>query len=80
MACLLSGTLLLDLLTKERLVLYRKRSRGVPRRARLRSELRVRTVNIWQPRFNEGKKRYGGEIVDALSSRVGDQVGRGHGV
>ena len=39
--CLLSGTPPLDLLAIERLVLYRERGRGGPRRARFRGELAI---------------------------------------
>ena len=62
-ACLLTGTPPLDLPAIERLVLYREGSRGGMRRARLRRELHVRTVNNWQTHFGDGRKRYGGEIV-----------------
>ena len=78
-ACLLSGTPPLDLLAMERLVLYRERDRGGPRTARHRRELRSQTVNTWQARFTDGRKRYGGEIVNILGPRVGEWVGRGHG-
>ena len=63
----------------EGLVLYHERDRGGPRRARFRRELRDRTVRKWQLLFDDGRKRYGGEIVFALCLRVGDWVGRGHG-
>ena len=71
-ACLLSGTPPLDLLAMERLVLYREGSRGGPRTARHRRELRTHTVSTWQTRFNDGRKRYGGEIFVALGPRVED--------
>ena len=32
-----------------------------------------------RPLFDDGRKRYGGEIVVALGPRVGDWVGQGHG-
>ena len=33
------------------------------------------SYGTWQARFNDGKKRYGGKIVDALGARVGTGAG-----
>ena len=78
-ACLLSGTPSLDLFAVERLVLYRQRGRGGPKRARFRRELRDRRVRAWQTCFDDGRKRFGGEIVVALGPRIGDLVRRVYG-
>ena len=52
-------------------VLQVSESRGGPRTARHRRELRSQTIKTWQARFTDERKCYGGEITNVLGLRVG---------